>query len=202
MSPGCGCPASPPRAFPGFSSLYRQLGMPRGSCIYLWCVCWVVVAAVAAAAGAHTDCAVRTDAKDVASKAYVSPQVVEAVVREVDRSAQPGRPYTVTLQVTKKLRAYSGRPRVKKSDNVTLTFRLPPTSDSGAGDNNPDTCLVTAALKLRHKYLLFLSGGGGRSATLHPVAPQTSPTRSCDASCARRSAKTAVSTMLMCGGAW
>ncbi|XP_042206682.1 uncharacterized protein LOC121855676 [Homarus americanus] len=138
------------------------------------CVWWVVVVVVVTRASAGSHCPVRTDARDVASKAYVSPQVVEAVVKEVGPSV-PGQPYTVSLVVSKKLRAYSGPSRVKKRASLTLTFRHPLSdTDSEISAENSDSagdCLVSAILKPRRKYLVFLSGPRERGAPPVPVAP-------------------------------
>lgn len=142
----------------------------RASYTCMLCVCWLVLVVVTRASA----CPVRTDARDVASKAFVSPQVVEAVVREVSPGA-PGRPYTVTAVVGKKLRSYKGRARVRKRDILTLTFRYPHTDTAGGvsaeeSDSDGD-CLVSAALEPRHKYLLFLSASEERGVDPLPVAP-------------------------------
>lgn len=146
----------------------------RASYTCMLCVCWLVLVVVTSAS-AYAACPVRTDARDVASKAYVSPQVVEAVVRDVGAGA-PGRPYTVTAVVSKKLRGYKGRARVRKRDILTLTFRYPHTDTAGGvsaeeSDSAGGDCLVSAALEPRHKYLLFLSGSDERGADPLPVAP-------------------------------
>lgn len=151
----------------------RAAAACQASYTCMLCVCWLVLVVVTRAS-AYAACPVRTDARDVASKAYVSPQVVEAVVREVSLGA-PGRPYTVTAVVSKKLRGYKGRARVRKRDILTLTFRYPHTdTDGGVSAEESDSdgdCLVSAALEPRHKYLLFLSGSEERGADPLPVAP-------------------------------
>lgn len=151
----------------------RAAAACQASYTCMLCVCWLVLVVVTRAS-AYAACPVRTDARDVASKAYVSPQVVEAVVREVSPGA-PGRPYTVNAVVSKKLRGYRGRARVRKRDILTLTFRYPHTDTDGgvsAGESDSDgDCLVSAALEPRHKYLLFLSGSDERGAGPLPVAP-------------------------------
>lgn len=137
------------------------------------CVWWVVLV-VLTRASAGTECPVRTDARDLASKAYVSPQVVEAAVREVG-STVPGQPYSVVVVVSKKLRPYNGHSRVKKRATLTFTFRHPlADTDSEISAENSDSdgdCLVSATLKPRRKYLLFLSGPTERGAQPVPVAP-------------------------------
>lgn len=155
-----GAAPRPPRARP----------VPRGSYTYMLCVWWVMLA-VTRASAAGTDCPVRTDASDVASKAWVSPQVVEALVREVG-VATPGHPYTVSAVVTRKLREYTGRSRVKKRATLTLTFRLPLAhpQNSARNSDSVDDCLVSATLRASRKYLLFLSGPKERGVPPVPVA--------------------------------
>ncbi|MPC67191.1 hypothetical protein E2C01_061358 [Portunus trituberculatus] len=169
----------PPERASGTPRPARGSAACRASYTCMLCVCWVVLVVVTRAS-AYAACPVRTDARDVASKAYVSPQVVEAVVREVGPRA-PGRPYTVTVTVNKKLRGYRGRARVKKRDILTLTFRYPLTDTDGGfsaeeSDSDGD-CLVSAALQPRHKYLLFLSGSNERGAEPLPVAPPETASR-------------------------
>ncbi|KAK7078342.1 hypothetical protein SK128_020720, partial [Halocaridina rubra] len=101
-----------------------------------------------------TRCPIRTDAVDIESRAYVAPQVVEAVVQDIvvvvggnvdgdtrrvfdgegdDGVRQvplPGQIYTVTISVSKVLRRYRGPLRVKKRATLKLTFRSPSSSPS------------------------------------------------------------------------
>nr|XP_053629368.1 uncharacterized protein LOC128686458 [Cherax quadricarinatus] len=163
---GAGALPRPPERAP-------RPGRPRGSYTYMLCVWWWVVVVV----GSSAQCPIRTDAHDVASKAYVSPQVVEAVVREVSPSL-PGRPYTVSVVVSKKLRSYTGRARVKKRASLTLTYRHPPLQGeiSAASSDSAGECLVSAILKPGRKYLLFLSGGRGQDQPV-PVAPPEPATK-------------------------
>ncbi|KAK8398486.1 hypothetical protein O3P69_003970 [Scylla paramamosain] len=169
----------PPERASGTPRPARGSAACRASYTCMLCVCWVVLVVVTRAS-AYAACPVRTDARDVASKAYVSPQVVEAVVREVGPRV-PGRPYTVTVTVNKKLRGYRGRARVKKRDILTLTFRYPlADTDGGFSAEESDSdgdCLVSAALQPRHKYLLFLSGSNERGAEPLPVAPPETASR-------------------------
>ncbi|XP_071550775.1 uncharacterized protein [Panulirus ornatus] len=163
----------PPEHVRGTSRSGRAYGVPRVSYTHMLCVWWVVLVVVTRAS-AGTDCPVRTDARDVASKAYVSPQVVEAAVREVGATV-PGQPYNVVVFVSKKLRPYNGQSRVKKRATLTFTFRHPlADTDSEISAENSDSdgeCLASAILKPRRKYLLFLSGPTGRGAQPVPVAP-------------------------------
>lgn len=128
---------------------------------------------VVTSASEDTDCPVRSDAPDVASRAYVSPQVVEAVVKDTSPTA-PGQPYTVTVSVSRILRRYRGPSRLRKRATLTLTFRQPLSdTDSENSAQNSDSvgdCLVSASLK-RRRYLLFLSGPKERGAQPVPVAP-------------------------------
>lgn len=136
------------------------------------CVWWLVLVVVTSASE-DTDCPVRSDAPDVASRAYVSPQVVEAVVKDMSPTV-PGQPYTVTVSVSRILRRYRGPSRLRRRATLTLTFRHPLSdTDSENSAENSDSvgdCLVSASLK-RRRYLLFLSGPKERGAQPVPVAP-------------------------------
>lgn len=147
--------------------------MSRVSYTYMLCVWWLVLVVVPTSASVDTDCPIRSDALDVASRAYVSPQVVEAVVKDMSPTV-PGQPYTVTVSVSRILRRYRGPSRLRRRATLSLTLRLPlADTDSENSVKNSDSvgdCLVSASLK-RRRYLFFLSGPKERGSQAVPVAP-------------------------------
>ncbi|XP_068231595.1 uncharacterized protein [Palaemon carinicauda] len=124
---------------------------------YIFSVWWVIV--VLMTSSARGECPIRTDALDIESRAFVAPQVVEAVVQVIsvvghgDRVGggggggsgggggagavkRPGQPYSVTVSVSRVLRRYRGPFRVKKRSSLTLPFRHPSLESDSENDNS------------------------------------------------------------------
>ena len=125
--------------------------------------------------GGH--CPIRTDARDIVSRAYVASQIVEGVVkgevRAVHYKDYKGSLYSATINVSKVLKRNRRFGRLKKRDQIFVTFRQPyQEGDTGFLESRDvNDCVVTANLRPQRKYILFLGKPNKKGDNPPQIAP-------------------------------